>query len=67
MSDGQIQFVDQWQPGEWECHLFGMGPNGITFKPSAKQEIPNWFWRKMQWLILGNKWVRVTPSVNREP
>jgi hypothetical protein len=29
----------------------------MVFVPRKGQE-PNWFWRKMQFLILGNKWVK---------
>ena len=45
---------------EWKCYLFGhniKGRNTIIWTPSKGCE-PNWFWRKMQWLILGNKWVK---------
>ena len=44
---------------DWECQLFGMGPTGITFRP-AKGNEPNWFWRWMQFIILGNHWVKVS-------
>ena len=40
----------------WSCELFGMG-KAIVVTPPLGDE-PNWFWRKMQYLILGNKWVR---------
>jgi len=45
--------------GNWTCYLFGNKPNtsGITWRPVKGQE-PNWFWRKMQWLILGNLWIK---------
>lgn len=39
----------------WECQLFGM--KHFILKPT-KNDIPNWFWRKMQYIILGNKWIR---------
>jgi hypothetical protein len=42
---------------EWECELFGTGPIGIILTPK-EDRVPNWFWRQMQFLILGNKWVR---------
>ena len=41
----------------WECELFGFSQAGITFKPLKGQE-PNWFWRLMQYLLVGNKWIR---------
>ena len=44
---------------EWQCYLFGNRPGGagIAWRPYKGKE-PNWFWRKMQYLILGNLWVR---------
>ena len=44
---------------EWQCYLFGNTPNnqGMIWVPNKGQE-PNWFWRKMQYLILGNLWVK---------
>ena len=40
----------------WECYLFGSA-RGLTLIPK-KGDVPNWFWRKMQYLILGNRWVK---------
>ena len=48
------------EQSEWECYLFGNTPkkdNGFRWRPCKGCE-PNWFWRKMQWLILGNKWIK---------
>jgi hypothetical protein len=42
---------------EWQCKCFGSGDSGLRFRPIKGQE-PNWFWRKMQYLILGNEWVK---------
>ncbi len=42
---------------KWQCFLFGSGKNGISLRPLEGQE-PNWFHRKMQYLILGNEWVK---------
>lgn len=39
---------------EWECQLFGAG---LVLTP-LKDSVPNLFWRKMQYLMVGNKWVR---------
>ena len=46
--------------GSWECRLFGAGKS-ITLRP-IDGEVPNWFWRKMQYLLLGNEWVRIVPE-----
>jgi len=42
---------------EWSCYLFGNTPDstGMIWVPNKGCE-PNWFWRKMQYLILGNLW-----------
>ena len=41
---------------EWYCQMFGTG-NDFTFRPIKGNE-PNWFWRKMQYLCFGNKWIK---------
>lgn len=41
---------------EWTCELFGTGESLVLIP--RKDKVPNWFWRKMQYLILGNKWKR---------
>lgn len=43
---------------EWECELFGCGECIVISREKGKQ--PNWFWRLMQYLILGNKWQRIS-------
>ncbi len=43
---------------EWKCYLFGSKDgSGFVYQPRKGGE-PNWFWRKMQFLILGNRWVK---------
>lgn len=44
-------------PSKWKCYLFGTGTMGIMLRPLKGQE-PNWFHRKMQYLLLGNEWVK---------
>ena len=41
---------------EWECYLFG-SVSGIRFKP-RKGDYPNAFWRFMQYICFGNRWVK---------
>lgn len=41
---------------KWQCQMFGSGPHGMVFCPEEGKE-PNWFWRWMQYLCFGNKWV----------
>ena len=43
---------------EWICYLFGgEHDSGIGWRP-LKGQHPNWFWRKMQYLMFGNNWVK---------
>lgn len=54
-----IEFHKKLEPSGWECHCFGAkGVEGIIWEPSEGR-VPNWFWRKMQYLILGNRWVKI--------
>ena len=43
-------------PSEWYCELFGLG-QGMVLNPGTVN-IPNRFWRVMQYLVLGNKWIK---------
>ena len=51
------KFLRMPEQSDWKCYLFGSKGEGITWVPSKGNE-PNWFWRKMQYLVFGNKWVR---------
>lgn len=42
---------------DWECELFGMGRYGIKIVPVVGN-VPNAFWRWMQYLVFGNRWKR---------
>lgn len=55
----QLDAILKPEMSEWQCLLFGGKPGGfyISWRP-RKGEEPNWFWRKMQWLIFGNLWVK---------
>jgi hypothetical protein len=58
-GDYRLNFITTFEYSEWRCYLFGNKPgvNGIIWRPLKGKE-PNWFWRKMQYLILGNLWVK---------
>ncbi len=47
--------IKKTEASDWRCQLFGTGNGGMVLIP-AKGKEPNWFWRKMQYLILGNRW-----------
>lgn len=41
----------------WQCHLFGANPGeGLCYRPLKGNE-PNRFWRWMQFICFGNRWV----------
>lgn len=52
-----FRFCVTTQPleSEWKCELFG-GSNFI-WRP-RKEQVPNGFWRLMQFLVFGNRWKR---------
>jgi len=56
-DDGKIGIGSPEMSKEWHCELFGTGEGGMILTP-RKDNQPNWFWRKMQYLILGNKWIK---------
>ena len=44
---------------EWQCYLFGSQEcGGLVFHPIDGKH-PNFFWRFMQYICFGNKWVRI--------
>jgi hypothetical protein len=45
------------ESSDWECQLFGSGSTGIVWTPEKGKE-PNRFWRWMQYLFFGNRWVK---------
>ena len=55
-ADGVICTVSQPELSDWKCHCFGGDTYGVVWQPVRGEE-PNWFWRKMQYLCFGNKWV----------
>lgn len=55
LMPGNITFAQEEQ-SDYKCYLFGCG-NCIIVTP-AKKNTPNWFWRWMQYLCFGNKWVK---------
>ena len=44
---------------EWTCYMFGGSPSNPSFAwTPEKGDEPCWFWRKMQYIIFGNRWVK---------
>jgi hypothetical protein len=56
-EDQHIRFAFQPKPSGWKCELFGM-KGGLTLIPQEGQ-VPNRFWRWMQWLAFGNNWIKL--------
>lgn len=51
-------FIKMPEKSPWRCHLFGSKDcGGIVWMPNRGEE-PNWFWRKMQFLFFGNRWIK---------
>ena len=57
MSEPPYYYFKMPEQSEWRCELFGGGPMGVVLTPNKGQE-PNWFWRWMQYLAFGNKWIK---------
>jgi len=46
-------------PSGWECRLFGAADgDGLTWRP-YEGNVPNFFWRFMQFVFFGNRWSKV--------
>ncbi len=56
ISEDTIKF-NNLEYSEWKCQLFGGGELGMTWTP-LKGDEPNWFWRWMQYLCFGNRWIK---------
>ena len=55
-SDPVCLQIVQEQSG-WEMELFGMGRTVVV--TPAKGDLPNRFWRLMQYIWFGNKWIKL--------
>ena len=51
----KYSFYETPVPSEWKCELFGI--KYMILVPEKGKE-PNWFWRNMQYLCFGNKWIK---------
>jgi len=57
-NSGVYLFLEGPEYSEWKCHLFGgIDGDGLSWTPLKGCE-PNWFWRKMQFVCFGNRWVK---------
>ena len=51
LEETGCHLLDVPKYSEWYCEMF----YGHRYQPSEGKH-PNWFWRKMQYLVLGFKW-----------
>lgn len=64
-----FEVFNQPEKSEWVCYISGDPSKvggSVTFRPNKDKE-PNWFHRKMHWLLLGVKWHKIkldTPKPN---
>ena len=61
MQVHKIEMLESPESSDWECELFGTGPEGLILIPSKGDE-PNFFWRFMQYICFGNKWKKKNKS-----
>lgn len=56
MSEEKNIYTIENKPKNWVCYMFGATEgDGIRWEID---KAPNWFWRKMQYLLVGNNWVK---------
>jgi hypothetical protein len=55
VGSGEVVRYDE--ASEWQCQLFGGHGDGINWRPIKGRE-PNFFWRWMQYLFFGNRWIK---------
>ena len=55
--ENRIKLSPDYTPSKWKCELFGCG-QALVLNPSANKPIPNYFWRWMQFLCFGNRWIK---------
>lgn len=63
-NEFHINSIELPERSDWECHLFGCG-NFIVLNPEVGK-VPNRFWRFMQYLCFGNKWIKNTKEKKNE-
>jgi hypothetical protein len=56
MDSSKFKCIERPKKSTWKCKLFGM-ENTLIVHPAEGEE-PNWFWRWMQYICFGNKWVK---------
>jgi hypothetical protein len=49
--EGEIAISEHPKMSQWQCHIV----DNFCIVPQDGSH-PNWFWRKMQYVILGFKW-----------
>ncbi len=58
ITDKPLMAFHQPELSDWICYLFGGVPGGgVEWRPLKGHE-PCWFWRQMQYLCFGNRWLK---------
>lgn len=55
-QESEYKFREDQPLSGWRCELSGMGES-IVYRPK-KGDVPNVFWRWMQYICFGNKWIK---------
>jgi len=63
-TDANENFINFQELSSWRCELFGTGPYGIVLT-ARLGHVPNFFWRFMQYVCFGNKWIN-TKKENKQ-
>ena len=54
----EVRLIINPEFSEWQCLMLGGTRTDVLAWRPRKGGEPNWFWRNMQYLILGNQWVK---------
>lgn len=58
IENAEYLTLDTPELSDWNCYLFGSDDRtGIVWTPTVGN-VPNWFWRWMQYLFFGNLWIK---------
>lgn len=58
VSKSSAVFITPPNYSKWKCYMFGSGTSfGVVYHPT-EGNVPNAFWRWMQFICFGNRWVK---------
>lgn len=53
----QLGKITSPELSNWKCEMFGLGYQFVIYP--IKGNVPNRFWRWMQYICFGNKWIEM--------